>query len=139
MRKNELTIAYLRKAEVRIKALHFYLHEGSYSDVVRDAQVVVELLLKAVLRSIGIEAPKIHDVGKILAAHQDRLPKSITTNLTRIKMISKRLRKERELSLYGAEDFVPTEEYDMEDALQAIEEAEFVFRRVKEGLEETQT
>jgi hypothetical protein len=43
--------------------------------------------------------------------------------LAAIKAISKRLRKERELSFYGAEDFIPTEEYDLADAEQAIKDA----------------
>lgn len=82
MKKDELTSSYLQKAEVRIKALHFYLDEGAYSDVVRESQEVVELLLKAVLRAIGIEVPKVHDVSKTLSAHQDLLLKPIEANLT---------------------------------------------------------
>ena len=45
-------------------------------------------------------------------------------------MISKRLRKEREL-FYGAEDFVPLEEYTAEEASQAIEDAKFVVEVVR--------
>jgi HEPN domain-containing protein len=133
MKKDELTQSYLLKADVRLRALAFYRDEKAYSDVVREAQELVELLLKAVLRAIGVEVPKVHDVGKTLAAHQASLPASIANNLKEIKAISKRLRKERELSFYGAEDFVPTEEYDLDDATRAIEEAEFVFKIVQEA------
>ncbi|NPV29932.1 MAG: HEPN domain-containing protein [Firmicutes bacterium] len=53
MRKDALAAAYLKKAEVRFQALLFYKERGAYSDVVREAQEMVELLLKAVLRGIG--------------------------------------------------------------------------------------
>jgi len=36
------------------------------------------------------------------------------------------LRKEREFSFYGDVDFIPTEQYDRNDALRAIQDAEFV-------------
>ncbi len=131
MKKDELTISYLKKSEVRIKALHFYRDEQSYSDVVREAQEVVELLLKAVLRAIGVEVPKIHDVGKTLSSHQNLLPTHLSDNLSRIQFISKRLRKERELSFYGAEDFIPSEEYTIEDANEAIHDAEWVYSMIQ--------
>ena len=38
---------------VRFDALQFYLDQEGYSDVVREAQELVELLLKAVLRAAG--------------------------------------------------------------------------------------
>ncbi len=91
----------------------------------------MELLLKAVLRACGVEGPKIHDVGRSLEANRDVLPQEIVSNLKEIRRISKRLRKERELSFYGAEDFVPTEEYDKQDADQAIQEAGFILDLVR--------
>lgn len=52
-------------------------------------------------------------------------------SLDEVKRISKRLRKERELSFYGAEDFIPTEEYDLEDAQEAIRDAELFSMRFR--------
>lgn len=136
MKKDELTAAYLKKAEVRFKALSFYKENGAYSDVVREAQELVELLLKAVLRTIGVEVPKIHDVGRVLEKHRRLLPPALNNSLDEIKRISKRLRKERELSFYGAEDFIPTEEYDSMDADMAIKDAEFVLCTVRSALKD---
>ena len=84
-------------------------------------------MLKAVLRAVGVEVPKVHDVGKTLEAHQNVLPPFIIANLKELTRISKRLRKERELSFYGAGDFVLTEECDLSYADQAIGETAFVF------------
>lgn len=131
MRADELSAAYLKKARVRFKALNFYRENEAYSDVVREAQELVELLLKAVLRAIGVEVPKIHDVGRTLEKHRQLLPPALNNSLDEIKIISKRLRKERELSFYGAEDFIPTEEYDLDDAKMAIKDAEFVLNAVQ--------
>lgn len=133
MKVDGLTLSYLEKARIRFKALGFYKENHAYSDVVREAQEMVELLLKAVLRAIGVEVPKIHDVGRTLEKHKEFLPPILQERLEKIKRISKRLRKERELSFYGAEDFVPTEEYGPEDAEMAIEDAEFVLKTIEEA------
>jgi len=107
--------------------------EGDYADVVREAQEVVELVLKAVLRIAGIDVPKIHDVGKILIKYSYLLPDEIKENLHEISRISKELRKERELSFYGAEDFIPLEGCSAEEALRAINYAKFVVEVVKKA------
>jgi HEPN domain-containing protein len=38
----------------------------------------------------------------------------------------KKLRKERELAFYGDIDFIPTDEYTLEDAKEAVEGANYV-------------
>jgi len=53
----------------------------------------------------------------------------------RLKILSILLEEERELSFYGDIDFIPTEEYSREDALQAIEDAKFIVKTVKGLLE----
>ncbi len=133
MRVDELSAAYVKKAQVRFKALFFYKENGAFSDVVREAQELVELLLKAVLRAIGVEVPKVHDVGRVLEKHRRLLPPELRDSLEEIKTISKRLRKERELSFYGAEDFIPTEEYGLKDADMAINDAGFILKVVQES------
>jgi HEPN domain-containing protein len=135
VKKDELSAAYLKKARVRLQALSFYKDNEAYSDVVREAQELVELLLKAILRAVGIEVPKVHDVGRTLEKHHCLLPSVLDKNLDEIKRISKRLRKERELSFYGAEDFIPTEEYDLEDAVMAIKDAGFVFNIIQDAFQ----
>ena len=45
-----LGASYLTKAATRLKVLDLLLREQAYSDVVREAQEVVELALKGVLR-----------------------------------------------------------------------------------------
>ena len=66
MTSESLARSYLVKAQKRLKALAVLRDEGAHSDVVREAQELVELALKGVLRAIGVEPPKFHDVGGLL-------------------------------------------------------------------------
>jgi len=126
MTNDSLSRSYLRKAQVRLSVLELLLEKRAYSDVVREAQELVELALKALLRHVGIEPPKWHDVSTILLEHRDRFPGVAEADLERLATASTWLRKERELSLYGDIDFIPTEQYGRDDAARAIEDARFV-------------
>lgn len=128
----DLARSYIQKAEARLKALALLHAEGDYSDVVREAQETVELALKAMLRAIGVDPPKFHDVGGIILEHCDRFQSEVTKGLGRAAEISKWLRKERELALYGAIDFIPTEEYTAEDAQRALDDTRWVVQLAKE-------
>lgn len=121
-----LTLAqsYLIKAKKRLKVLDVLLEEEAFSDVVREAQEIVELSLKGMLRAVGVEPPKWHDVGSLILEYRDKFNEEVSTKAERIAQISKRLRRERELAFYGEVDFIPTESYNREDALQARDEAQ---------------
>lgn len=126
MTNTSLAASYLEKAGKRLKILDVLHADAAYSDVVREAQEVVELALKGMLRQVGIEPPNWHDVGSILAEHQARFPESVRVHIDRLREISTRLRKDRELSFYGDIDFIPTDHYTAADATRAIEDATFV-------------
>ena len=66
MTNKTLAQSYRIKAEKRLKILGVLLQEEAFSDVVREAQEIVELALKGVLRQVGVEPPKWHDVGSML-------------------------------------------------------------------------
>jgi len=123
-----LTLAqsYLVKAQKRLLVLDLLFKEGAYSDVVREAQEVVELASKAMLRQVGVDPPKQHDVGGLLVDFRDRFGAEVAAQVERLADISKWLRKERELAFYGDTDFVPTSEYGPGDARKAIDDARFV-------------
>jgi HEPN domain-containing protein len=123
-----LAASYLLKAVKRLKVLTLLLQEEAYSDVVREAQELVELALKGVLRQIGIEPPKQHDIGGLVVDFKSRLPREVAREAKKLAEISKWLRKEREFSFYGDVDFIPTEEYRREDAERALRDAEFVVK-----------
>jgi hypothetical protein len=122
----DLARSYLRKAEDRLDVLSVLLGKGAHSDVVREAQELVELALKGMLRAVGVEPPKFHDVGALLLEHRARFPGEVQNSLDRLAAVSKELRRERELAFYGDVDFIPSQEYDLEDANQALEGARLV-------------
>ncbi len=134
MTNDKLALSYLKKSKIRIKALKFMHGEGGYSDVVREAQECVELLLKALLRTLGLEVPKTHDVSRVLSDRKELLPELIRVHLEDIVTISRTLRKDRELAFYGTEDWIPTEEYSAHDSEEAIGKAEKIFEWVSKSL-----
>jgi HEPN domain-containing protein len=121
-----LARAYLVKAQKRLKALAVLRDEEAHSDVVREAQELVELALKGVLRAAGIEPPKFHDVGGLLLEHQGKFSPGVRDRLPRAAEISKRLRRERELAFYGDIDFIPTLEYSAADGQRAYDDAAWI-------------
>jgi HEPN domain-containing protein len=121
-----LAQSYLVKATKRLKILPVLLAEEAFSDVLREAQEIVELALKGMLRQVGIEPPKWHDVGGLLLEFADRFPESLQASLSSLATTSAWLRKEREFSFYGDVDFIPTERYTAADAEKAIAETQIV-------------
>ena len=124
MTNTSLAQSYLVKAQKRLLALRLLFEHEAYSDVVREAQEAVELALKGMLRQVGIEPPKWHDVGALLVEQADRFPPQVRAKLGDLSRISAWLRKEREFSFYGEVDFVPTERYSRADAERALQDAE---------------
>lgn len=121
-----LAQSYLQKATIRLSILGVLLDGAAYSDVVREAQEIVELATKGILRQVGVEPPRWHDVSSIIEAHADRLPSLSAQDIARLARISGWLRKEREFSFYGELDFIPTESYDRPTAERAIADAHWV-------------
>ena len=126
MTNRSLASSYLLKAQKRLLVLQLLQREEAYSDVVREAQELVELALKAMLRHAGIEPPKWHDVGGPLRDYHARFPTVTPEELERLVAVSTWLRKERESSLYGDIDFIPTEQYGADAGLRALDDATFV-------------
>jgi HEPN domain-containing protein len=128
---DELARSYIEKATKRRRVLEVLLEEEAHSDVIREAQELVELALKGMLRAVGIDPPKWHDVGPILVEQTRLFPAAVATSIPRLAEISKWLRKEREFAFYGDIDFIPTEEYTADDAQRAMDDALYVLRQAQ--------
>jgi HEPN domain-containing protein len=131
IRNRDLSLDYVRRAEARLLALDTLFAAESWADVVRESQEVVELALTALLRSAGIDPPRIHDVGEVLLAERERLPAVLAPVLERVADASRRLRRDRELAFYGAEDFTPSAFYKRDDADAARDAARMVVKTVR--------
>ena len=131
MRNRDLAADHLRRAGARLRALDVLFESGSWADVVRESQEVVELALKGLLRACGVEPPRIHDVADVLLAERDRLPKELAPHVERLAGISRTLRRDRELAFYGAEDLTPSTFYRESDAVTARDSARDVVAVVR--------
>lgn len=131
MRNQDLAKDYVARAAGRLRALDVLYEDGHWADVVREAQEVVELALKAVLRAHGVDPPRLHDVSDVLIAERNRLPGAVTSELDTLVRISRTLRRDRELAFYGAEDLTPSGFYSKDDATRARDDARETVRIVR--------
>jgi HEPN domain-containing protein len=131
MTTDELARSYFSRAEKRLLALRVLMQVEAYPDVVREAQEVVELLLKGMLRWVGVDPPKWHDVGSILLEHAGKFPEALRTELPALAEISMRLRRDREAAFYGDIDLIPERVFGQDDAARALSDAERVLAATK--------
>ncbi len=124
MKNRSLTRDYVVRSGIRLEALQVLFDRGGYADVVREAQEVVELVSKALIRHLGDEPARVHDVSAQLAELRARLPESLQANLDTLIEVSRELRRDRELAFYGTEDLTPSEFYSKKDAQRALEQAQ---------------
>ena len=134
MYNDDLAKDYVRRAGSRLRALEVLMVERSWADVVREAQEIVEITLKALLRACRIEVPRVHDVSPVLLDNRELLPREIDAQLEELVRISRSLRRDRELAFYGSEDLTPSEFYKEEDAATALAQARMLHEAVKKAL-----
>ena len=83
--------AYLSQAEARLKDAKEALADGIYPYAVRLSRKCVEKSLKAVLKAVGIEYPKVHDVSDVLVDVKERFPEWFRAELQFLCQSSKAL------------------------------------------------
>lgn len=131
--------AYIEDAERSYREAKFNLDEGAFHRCVRRAQECVELSLKGMLRLMGIEYPRSHDVSVALdkAKEEVNLPDWLKKEIDKLKKISTYLAIRRGPAFYGDEKaFIPPEElYSEEDAREALNMAFRVLETAKKLLQ----
>ena len=122
MNNIEMARSYLRQAEERIKHAEEALKTGNYAYTIRQSQEPVELALKGALRLLAIEPPKWHDVGPVLKRHRELFPRWFRDRIDDVASISRKLRREREPSMYGDEETgtPPDQLYSLLDAEESV-------------------
>lgn len=118
MTATSLAESYLEKCEVRREVLDLLFEREAWSDVVRESQELVELAVKGMLRSLGLDPPKVHELSGMLLSNHARFPESVDVGA--LARASIELRKHRELSFNGAEDLLPTQANGRNEAEEAI-------------------
>ncbi|MCX8183034.1 MAG: HEPN domain-containing protein [Crenarchaeota archaeon] len=138
MRLLRIAQSYLKQAGARLSDAEDACREGNHPYAVRLSQECVELSLKAVLKAVGIEYPKVHDVSSILLSVEQRFPEWFREELQYLSESSKILVKKREASFYGGEEtfLSPDEVIGEEDARDAVDRAMKAFSLCKKLVEE---
>lgn len=128
MRTDEIALSYQKRAESRLTDARSALERGSFPDVVRYSQECVEMSLKGILRAVGIEYPKEHEVSTVLVSQSKRLPSQITERMDYLTKISSKLYDTRGPAMYGDEETgtPPEEIFTKDDAKKSLGEAEKV-------------
>ncbi len=134
----KLAKSYLRQASARLKDARDALTSRNFPYAVRLSQECAELSLKASLRVVGIDYPKVHDVSPGLEKVRDRFPVWFSSELDFLKETSVLLAAKRGPSLYGGETEMlgPDEVMGREDAADALRRAERTYelcRRLAES------
>jgi hypothetical protein len=78
------------------------------------------------LRKVGIDPPRLHDVGPVLLAELERFPPEARGRLAALAEHSQWLHAQRELAFCGDVEWIPTERHgplDGERALAAARDA----------------
>jgi len=125
--------AYLAQAGEILLEAENARRRSVWNLVVRRAQEAVELALKAALRGAGIEVPHVHDVGIFLKEQRAKFPEVFQMEIERLASISRRLRREREVSFYGDEEVgaAPQQLYTEPDARMALDDAQYVLEHCR--------
>ena len=137
MQNTKLADDYLKRSELRLKALDTLYKGAAWADVVRESQEVVELALKALLRFFRIETPHVHDVSDILEANREVFPLLVQKKLEVLCEHSRSLRRDRELAFYGSEDLTPSDFYREKDARRARKAAQQTVAIVRQAAGES--
>jgi len=123
MKNKSLTKDYIVRGGIRLEALQVLFDREGYADVVREAQEIVELVSKALIRHLGGEPARVHDVSAQLVELKARIPAEEHEGLEMLIAVSRELRRDRELAFYGTEDLTPSEFYSKNDAERALSQA----------------
>ena len=127
----------MRQALSRLEDAEDSLREGNYPYALRLSQECVELSLKASLRLVGIEYPKVHDVSDVLIENRNRFPEWFKERVEFMAETSFNLAAKRELAFYGEEeDFLtPNDVISEEEAERAVRRAKEVYELCRRLLE----
>ncbi len=138
MKTDKMALDYLNRARSRLIDAESAFKRGDYPETVRYSQEAVELSLKSVLRIIGVEYPKVHDVGDIIYIYKDKYPKWFRKELDYIRKVSRESALKRAPAMYGLElsGKTPSELFNTDDAEDALNSGKHIYELSKKFIEE---
>jgi len=124
MKNVSMAESYLKRAQRRLRDAQRALEESYVPDAVRYCQECVEIAVKAVLRLVGIEYPKSHDLSAELSLFSDRFPDWFRARIPKLAETMRLLTKTRGLAFYGDEErgLTPEELFSYDYAKKTLED-----------------
>lgn len=117
---------YLARAERCLKEASLAIKDEDAGGALRRAQEALELAVKALLRLIGIEYPKAHDVSDALIENSSKLPEELKEKIEDLAELISELASIRGPAFYGYEtEGIPASKAFKKDY------AENVYKKVK--------
>ncbi|MDA2927677.1 HEPN domain-containing protein [Acidobacteria bacterium AH-259-G07] len=87
MTNQQMARGHLSRAYRILAEAEGHYEQQAWNLVVRRCQEAVELALKGALRLVGLEVPRIHDVGVFLKKHNKRFRGKIAEEIDRVASI----------------------------------------------------
>ena len=111
--KKKFVKSYINSAQRRIEYAQIALLKKDFPYVIRECQLIAELSAKALIIRFGFVVPKTHNLTEEILEISDLLSESFQKNVNSHIKLLKKLRKEREVALYGdsEEKIIPDELY----------------------------
>jgi len=130
LRTDIMAADYLKRARSRLIDARAAFERGDYPDVIRYCQECVELSLKAALRLVGVEYPKVHDVSDVFERSKEKFPEWMRGEVPKLCEASQSLALWRGPSVYGVETLrkPPSALFGPDEARDALEKAEQAFQ-----------
>lgn len=131
MRTDLMAQAYLERAGRCLQEAREAMRARDYPGAVRRSQESVEFSLKAMLRLVGVEYPREHDVSRVLLEVESRFPKWFSRDIPKMAEFSRDLAMKRGPSAYGDEKagVPPRELFKRDDGEAAVRAATFTLAR----------
>ncbi len=130
LRFKDISRSYFRQAQARLQTAGRAYTQRNYPYCVRQAQESAELELKAALRLMGVEYPKVHDVSDALQSNRHLFPETFQLHIDELVKLSRELARERSVAMYGEEarGLPPEKIFDKQDAKKALDAARKVLK-----------
>ncbi len=103
MKNIEMAIDYIYRAKRCLKEAEMALKDLDAPGVIRRSQEALELSVKAILRALTIEYPRIHDVSDVLLQYSSKLPPELRGNINDLAELVSQLASIRGPAFYGYE------------------------------------
>ena len=103
MINKEMAKDYLERSLRCLEEAEISFSKKDYAGTVRRSQESLELAIKSLLRSLGVEYPREHDISEALIAERNRLPEELAREVDSLSPLVRELASLRGPAMYGYE------------------------------------